>query len=132
MFRTASLDHVGQPGLIAACERDRALEAGLRVGHSDYVLLTLATRVGASSRGNLLLEKNAYCPLGEFRLKSQVCNMKVSRATDCSKRPGADALGFKEILEKMQHFFLRPIAEVGRIGLAHSARRGCGLLDCVV
>ena len=58
--------------------------------------------------------------------------MKVSRTTDCSKRPGADALALKEILEKMQHFFLRPIAEVSRIGLAHSAWRGCGLLDCVV
>ena len=57
--------------------------------------------------------------------------MNLSRKTDCTKRPGADALYLKEIREKMQHSLGR-IAEVGRIGLAHSAWRGCGLLDCAV
>ena len=64
--------------------------------------------------------------------KNQVSDLKVGCASDCRIRLGADVLAFKEILEKMQDFFLGPLAEVSRIGLAHSAWRGCELLNCIV
>ena len=62
------LDHVGQPGLIAASECDCPLEAASRVRHNGCVLL--ASR-SAPLSGNLLLEKNAYRPLGQFGLETR-------------------------------------------------------------
>ena len=79
---------------------------------------------GAPSRDNLLFKENAYRPLGQFRLKDQICNMKVGRASDCCKRLDANAFAFKKLLEKIQYCFLRPIAGVDGVALIDPARRG--------
>ena len=48
--------------------------------------------------------------------------MEVGGTSDLCKSPGADALDFKKLLEKVQYLFLRPIAQVNSVACMDPAR----------